>query len=169
MFDPVSGRSITDAFVGGRYGRKYIMTANLIMFIIFELASGFCKSLGPFLAARALYGICMGVRKVQKPLQQRMSLTIAGSTWTCRVHCARRPSIRRSRSPFRPFPTRICCRISARRDLLPCLGPNYGPRLAKPLLVCCMPATIDYRLASVFTRNKSLPGHQSRARGEARS
>ena len=31
------------------------------MFIVFELASGFCNSLAPFLAVRALYGICMGV------------------------------------------------------------------------------------------------------------
>lgn len=36
------------------------MVANLVMFIILELASGFCNSLGPFLAVRALYGICMG-------------------------------------------------------------------------------------------------------------
>ena len=38
------------------YGRKYIMVANLFLFIVFELASGFCNSLGPFLAVRALYG-----------------------------------------------------------------------------------------------------------------
>jgi SHS family lactate transporter-like MFS transporter len=45
-----------------RYGRKYLMVANLFLFIVFELASGFCNSLGPFLAVRALYGVCMGVR-----------------------------------------------------------------------------------------------------------
>jgi hypothetical protein len=38
------------------------MIANLFLFIVFELASGFCNSLGPFLAVRALYGVCMGVR-----------------------------------------------------------------------------------------------------------
>jgi len=43
-----------------RYGRKYLMVGNLFLFIILELASGFCNSLGPFLAVRALYGICMG-------------------------------------------------------------------------------------------------------------
>lgn len=37
------------------------MVANLFLFIVFELASGFCNSLGPFLAVRALYGVCMGV------------------------------------------------------------------------------------------------------------
>ena len=42
------------------YGRKYIMVVNLCLFIVFELASGFCNSLSPFLAVRALYGICMG-------------------------------------------------------------------------------------------------------------
>jgi len=46
--------------IGDRYGRKWIFIGNLVMFIVFELASGFCNSLAPFLAVRALYGICMG-------------------------------------------------------------------------------------------------------------
>lgn len=41
------------------------MIANLFLFIVFELASGFCNSLSPFLAVRALYGICMGVSSLQ--------------------------------------------------------------------------------------------------------
>lgn len=41
-------------------GRKWIFIGNLVMFIVFELSSAFCNSLGPFLAVRALYGICMG-------------------------------------------------------------------------------------------------------------
>jgi hypothetical protein len=45
------------------------MVANLFLFIVLELASGFCNSLSPFLAVRALYGICMGV-----------------STGSCRLH-----------------------------------------------------------------------------------
>lgn len=46
--------------IGDRYGRKWIFIANLVLFIVFELCSAFCNSLGPFLAVRALYGICMG-------------------------------------------------------------------------------------------------------------
>jgi hypothetical protein len=37
------------------------MIVNLFLFIVLELASGFCNSLRPFLAVRALYGISMGV------------------------------------------------------------------------------------------------------------
>lgn len=36
------------------------MIANLFLFIVFELASGFCNNLSQFLGVRALYGICMG-------------------------------------------------------------------------------------------------------------
>lgn len=50
--------------IGDRYGRKWIMIANLFFFIVFELASGFCNDLNSFLGVRALYGICMGVRKL---------------------------------------------------------------------------------------------------------
>lgn len=46
--------------IGDRFGRKWIFIGNLVMFIVFELCSAFCNSLGPFLAVRALYGICMG-------------------------------------------------------------------------------------------------------------
>ena len=48
-----------------RYGRKYLMVANLCCFIVLELASGFCNSLSAFLAVRALYGICMGVSQAR--------------------------------------------------------------------------------------------------------
>jgi len=43
-----------------RYGRKYIMIANLTAFIFLELGSGFCQNLNQFLAVRSLYGIAMG-------------------------------------------------------------------------------------------------------------
>jgi SHS family lactate transporter-like MFS transporter len=43
-----------------RYGRKWTMITNLFLFIIFELASGFARSLPQFLGVRALYGIAMG-------------------------------------------------------------------------------------------------------------
>ncbi|KAI1821063.1 carboxylic acid transporter [Xylaria intraflava] len=43
-----------------RYGRRWIMITTLFLFIIFELASGFARSLPQFLGVRALYGIAMG-------------------------------------------------------------------------------------------------------------
>lgn len=46
--------------VSDRYGRKGPMIFTLFLFIVFELGSGFCKSLSAFLAVRALYGIAMG-------------------------------------------------------------------------------------------------------------
>ncbi|SMR45120.1 unnamed protein product [Zymoseptoria tritici ST99CH_3D1] len=46
--------------IGDRYGRKWIMIANLSLFIILELCSGFCNTLPQLLGVRALYGICMG-------------------------------------------------------------------------------------------------------------
>lgn len=39
------------------------MIANLVLFIVLELASGFCNNLSQLLGVRALYGICMGVRR----------------------------------------------------------------------------------------------------------
>lgn len=53
------GALISGSF-GDRYGRKYIMIANLVAFIGLELGSGFCKTLPQFLAVRSLYGIAMG-------------------------------------------------------------------------------------------------------------
>ena len=43
-----------------RYGRKWPFIFNLFLFIIFELASGFCQTLPQFLGVRSLYGIAMG-------------------------------------------------------------------------------------------------------------
>ncbi|KAH9884840.1 carboxylic acid transporter [Xylariomycetidae sp. FL2044] len=43
-----------------RYGRKHVMTVNLFLFIVFELASGFAENLPQFLGVRALYGVAMG-------------------------------------------------------------------------------------------------------------
>lgn len=43
-----------------RYGRKYPMIINLVLFIFLELGSGFCQTLHQFIAVRALYGIAMG-------------------------------------------------------------------------------------------------------------
>lgn len=43
-----------------RYGRKYVMITNLVLFIVLELGSGFCQNIHQFLGVRSLYGIAMG-------------------------------------------------------------------------------------------------------------
>jgi SHS family lactate transporter-like MFS transporter len=45
--------------ISDRYGRKWVMIFNLVLFIILELATGFTRTLLEFLAVRALYGIAM--------------------------------------------------------------------------------------------------------------
>ncbi|KAK5742007.1 hypothetical protein LTR17_003515 [Elasticomyces elasticus] len=60
------GALISGSF-GDRYGRKYIMIANLVAFIGLELGSGFCKTLPQFLAVRSLYGIAMGGQQLLGP------------------------------------------------------------------------------------------------------
>ncbi len=46
--------------ISDRYGRKWPMMINLGLFIVLELATGFCNTLPQFLGVRALYGIAMG-------------------------------------------------------------------------------------------------------------
>lgn len=46
--------------ISDRYGRKYPMIINLGLFVVLELASGFCNTLPQFLGVRSLYGIAMG-------------------------------------------------------------------------------------------------------------
>lgn len=46
--------------ISDRYGRKYPMIINLALFVVLELASGFCNTLPQFLGVRSLYGIAMG-------------------------------------------------------------------------------------------------------------
>ncbi|KAJ5946088.1 Major facilitator superfamily domain general substrate transporter [Penicillium verhagenii] len=43
-----------------RYGRKWPFIIALLLFIILELATGFCQTYTQFLAIRALFGIAMG-------------------------------------------------------------------------------------------------------------
>ena len=43
-----------------RYGRKWPFIVNNILFIVLELATGFCQNYKQFLAVRALFGIAMG-------------------------------------------------------------------------------------------------------------
>lgn len=42
------------------------MIINLGLFVILELASGFCTTLSQFLGVRSLYGIAMGGRETSK-------------------------------------------------------------------------------------------------------
>jgi MFS transporter, SHS family, lactate transporter len=46
--------------LGDRYGRKWPFIANLVLLIIFEMATGFVQTFSQFLAVRALFGIAMG-------------------------------------------------------------------------------------------------------------
>jgi SHS family lactate transporter-like MFS transporter len=43
-----------------RYGRKWPYVVNMVLFIVLELATGFCNTFQQFIAVRALYGIAMG-------------------------------------------------------------------------------------------------------------
>lgn len=43
-----------------RSGRKWPFIWNNVLFIVLELATGFCKTYNQFLACRALFGIAMG-------------------------------------------------------------------------------------------------------------
>ena len=56
-------RSVGSAIFGiaaDRYGRKWPFIVNLVLFIVLELATGFCNTYRQFLAVRALYGVAMG-------------------------------------------------------------------------------------------------------------
>jgi len=52
--------AITFGLAGDRYGRKWPFIANLVLFIILELATGFAQTYTQFLGIRAVYGIAMG-------------------------------------------------------------------------------------------------------------
>jgi MFS transporter, SHS family, lactate transporter len=43
-----------------RYGRKWPYIVNMVLFIVLELATGFCQTFRQFLGVRAIYGIAMG-------------------------------------------------------------------------------------------------------------
>lgn len=43
-----------------RYGRKWPFVVNNVLFIVLEIATGFCSSFKSFLVIRALFGIAMG-------------------------------------------------------------------------------------------------------------
>lgn len=52
--------SIIFGLVADRYGRKWPYIANNVLFIIFELATGFCSTYKQFIGCRCLFGIAMG-------------------------------------------------------------------------------------------------------------
>lgn len=43
-----------------RYGRKWPFIVNCLLFIAFELGTGFAQTYSQFLACRALFGVAMG-------------------------------------------------------------------------------------------------------------
>lgn len=52
--------SIIFGIAADRYGRKWPFVINNVLFIILELATGFCSTYESFLGVRALFGIAMG-------------------------------------------------------------------------------------------------------------
>ena len=52
--------AIAFGIASDRYGRKWPYVVNMILFIVFELVTGFCNTFEQFLGVRALYGIAMG-------------------------------------------------------------------------------------------------------------
>lgn len=58
MFRPL-GAAIF-GLAGDRFGRKWPFIVNNVLLIIFELATGFCRTYAQFLAVRALFGFAMG-------------------------------------------------------------------------------------------------------------
>ncbi|KAH7084488.1 carboxylic acid transporter protein-like protein [Paraphoma chrysanthemicola] len=52
--------SIIFGLAADRYGRKWPFVINNVLFIILELATGFCSTYNQFLGVRALFGIAMG-------------------------------------------------------------------------------------------------------------
>lgn len=64
------------------------MIINLFLFVVLELASGFCNNLSQFLAVRSLYGIAMG-GKVSSDnfLSLADQLTSRRALWTRSCYC----------------------------------------------------------------------------------
>ncbi|TVY83303.1 Carboxylic acid transporter protein-like protein [Lachnellula suecica] len=58
MFRPL-GAAIF-GIAADRFGRKWPFIINNMLLIVFELATGFCKTYNQFLSVRALFGIAMG-------------------------------------------------------------------------------------------------------------
>lgn len=52
--------AVTFGVLSDKYGRKWPFVANLVLFIVLELGTGFVTTYKQFLAVRALFGIAMG-------------------------------------------------------------------------------------------------------------
>ncbi|KAJ5443943.1 uncharacterized protein N7458_007815 [Penicillium daleae] len=55
-----SAGAITFGIASDRWGRKWPFVVNILLFSVFELATGFARTFQQFLAYRALFGIAMG-------------------------------------------------------------------------------------------------------------
>ena len=146
---------------------RWLMVFNLTLFIILELASGFCNSLGPFLAVRALYGVCMGVRYDDPPSTSQ--LTPPGPAWTGRFDCTRGLAIRCSRDRQRFVPARLCRRISSGRRLLPSIGSHNTTWMAQLVLVRCWSSNSLDRMENLPPRDQPFSSHQGRARDQTQA
>ncbi|KAG6610122.1 Major Facilitator Superfamily (MFS) [Phytophthora cinnamomi] len=60
--------SIIFGIASDRWGRKWPFVVNNVLFIILELATGFCQNYTQFLIVRALFGIAMGGLHGWRPL-----------------------------------------------------------------------------------------------------
>lgn len=148
-----------------RYGRKYVMIANLCCFIVLELATGFTNNMSQLLGVRALYGIAMGVSRHVHSVREVDTDQIGSSRTGCGYRI-RGPTIRGSRYPFWSVPARLCCRVLAGCHLLPSSCPHNESWLEKSVLVWRRTTSHHHHLASLPARDKQLPGHESRARGQ---
>ena len=52
--------AIIFGIIADRFGRKIPYITCCALFVILELATGFCNTYGQFLAVRSLYGVAMG-------------------------------------------------------------------------------------------------------------
>lgn len=58
MFRPVG--ALIFGLLGDRFGRRYPLMADILLFSTMELASGFAPNFQSFIALRAIFGIAMG-------------------------------------------------------------------------------------------------------------
>ncbi len=55
-------------YFADRFGRKPVLIVNAVIFGVFAVATGLANSLGPFLAARFLVGVAVGIASMITPL-----------------------------------------------------------------------------------------------------
>ena len=58
MFRPIG--AVVFGIAGDRFGRKWPLVINILLFSVVELATGFVQTYGQFIAVRCLFGIFMG-------------------------------------------------------------------------------------------------------------